>query len=147
MSQIPSNNQEGEPGQPGEPGSPGTGGGGTGGAGGAGGRGGKGGAAVIRGRGRLYGLSTLSLIFISVLALAIFVFAYDNAQRHNQITEAEYTLCQKAQRIADNQRRMIVALIAIETRENEHPTPHLAELGETLALVPDFNCEQFKEGG
>lgn len=75
------------------------------------------------------------------------IFIVTNEKRHDEINQTEYVLCSKAQTIADNQRRVIVALIELEESEKEHSRNHMGNLKAALKLVPDFNCQQFKEGG
>jgi len=143
MSQIPlDNDREGEPGKPGKPGEPGTGGGGSGGAGGAGGRGGRGGLTYHRGVVSV--ISRLLLLFVSVLAISLFLLYETNEKRHQQIDKIDFMGCARSQQLAENQRRITLALIELERNEQgeEHPQADMITLIRVLQLIPQFDCER-----
>lgn len=86
-------------------------------------------------------LSSLGL-FLAVLALSMVILGYTNAHTHDQLKENAYVTCVADRQIAANQRRVLLALIDLEAREEEHIEHDGVALRRALRSVPKFDCRR-----
>lgn len=82
------------------------------------------------------------ILFLVVLVLAGAIFYFRNEAAHRETKLAVYKACVADRQIAQNQRRVLLALISIEQEEARRGVDgrELPELQLALAQVPSFDC-------
>lgn len=83
------------------------------------------------------------LLFLFVLALSLIIFITNNSRLHNAERQDSYVSCIKDKQIADNQRRVILAILTLADNEFKEGHPQqIDRVKYALSKVPVFECKK-----
>lgn len=83
------------------------------------------------------------MLFLIALAVSLVVFVILNEKRHQEFTRSQRIDCLLNRQLAQNQRRVIIALLTLEGDEQPVRKEHIRDIAflqVALRNVPEFNC-------